>query len=363
MQLAGAKVAAGQMSQESIPAFMNTFVNRTQTNILASQRPLLFQGPVGQAIGLFQSFQFNTMQQLFRGVSEGGAKDAAMLLGLQGTIFGLNGLPGFQYINQHIIGTASGNKNHTDAYSMLYGDAGKTAGDWLMYGIPSNMLQTNLYSRGDINPRTLTVVPVNPQDIVAVSAFSKFVGNLKETVGKIAGGGDIWQSVLQGLEHNGLSRPLAGIAQTLQATGPTGKVFSTTNAGNINFVNDFMSLATLSRLAGGKPLDEALANDQVARATVYKAADKERMKAATETFITTVVGDPTGQVTTQAVHNYLGDFVAAGGKADQFNANMLSVMTKVNTPRANLIIASMRDPRALDMKNMMNGRVEGLLDQ
>ena len=357
-QIADIRIGAGLMPEEGLNAFMNTFVNRTQTNTLASQRPLLFQGPVGQAIGLFQSFQFNTMQQLFRGVSEGGPKDAAMLLGLQGTIFGLNGLPGFQYINQHIIGTASGNKDHTDAYSALYGSAGKTAGDWLMYGIPSNMLQTNIYSRGDINPRTLTVVPVNPADIVAVSAFTKFAGNLKETLGKVAGGGDVWQSVLQGFEHNGLSRPLVGLAQTMQAAGGDGKVFSTTNKGDVSFVNDFMSLATLSRLAGGKPLDEALANDELSRSIVYKAADKQRMQAATETFKSSVIGG--GTPPEEATKNYMAAFVRNGGRAEDFNKNMLNAMTQANTPKANLIIQSTKGPWADHMKSLMGGKLADL---
>jgi hypothetical protein len=360
-QISDLHISSGLMPQEGQAAFINTFVNRTQGNALASQRPLIFQGPIGQAVGLFQTFQFNTMQQLFRGISEGGTKDAAMMMGLQGTMYGMNGLPGFQYINQHIIGTASGNPNHTDAYSTLYGAAGKTAGDWLMYGVPSNLLQTNIYSRGDINPRTLTVIPVNPQDIVAVSAFGKFAGNLKETVGKIAGGGDILQSVLQGIEKNGLFRPLAGLAQTMQAAfNPTHQVYSTTNQGDISFVNDFMSLATMSRLAGGKPLDEAIANDEVARSTVYKAASKLTMKAATETFKTTVIGDKNGSATPVAVNNYLDAFVRAGGTREAFNQQMLNTMTRVNTPRANQIISSLKGPYAEHMKGLMNGPVEEL---
>ena len=85
------------------------------------------------------------MQQMFRYVSEGTSKDAAMLLGLQGTFFGLQGLPAFQAINQHIIGNASGNKDHRDSYDAIYGIAGKNLGDLLTYGLPSNLLQTNIY--------------------------------------------------------------------------------------------------------------------------------------------------------------------------------------------------------------------------
>lgn len=362
-QISDLGIKAGVMTGENQASYINTFVNRTQGNTLASQRPLIFQGPIGQAMGLFQGFQFNTMQQLFRGVAEGGAKDAAMLLGLQGTMYGMNGLPGFQYINQHIVGTASGNKDHTDAYSALYGAAGRTAGDWLMYGIPSNMLKANLYTRGDINPRNLTIIPTNPADIVAVSAFGKFAGNFVETVGKMAGGGDVVQSFLQGLEHNTLSRPLAGLAQTLQATqNPEHKVFSTTNSGDLSFTNDLLSIATLARLSGAKPLDEALANDEAARSLVYQAADKTRMKAATETFKSSTIGVE-GIPEQGAVENYMEAFVRNGGRAEDFNKNMLHAMTQSNTPRANQIIQSLKtSSRSEHMKLMMGGKVADLND-
>ncbi len=349
-------VRAGLMDEATQLSYINTFVNRTQGNILASQRPLIFQGPIGQAIGLFQTYQFNIMQQLFRGVAESGKKDAAMLLGMQGVMNGLNGLPAFQLINQHIVGTASGNTQHTDAYSATVGTLGKVAGEWLLYGVPSNLLQTNLYTRGDINPRQMTVIPVNPADVVAVSAYGKFLGNMKETLGKVAGGGDIWQSILQGVEHNGLSRPLTGLAQTAQAfSNPTGKAFSTSTKGDVSFVNDFVSLATMSRLAGGKPIDEALANDELARANVYQAADRERLKAATETFKTSIIGNKAP--VDDAVKSYLEAWVKNGGRVQDFNKAILTSITKANTPRANEVIRSLKGPYGQHMQNMLGGKL------
>ena len=355
-------IQSGTMRAEDQLPFINTFMNRTHANTLASQRPLLFQGPIGQALGLFQSYQFNVMQQLFRSVSEGNSKDAAMLLGLQGTMFGLNGEPGFAYINQHIVGMNSDNPQHKDAYTTLYGNLGKTTGDWLMYGAPSNILQTNIYNRGNINPRSLTVIPTAPQDVFAVADFSKAIGNLKDTITKIAGGADVWQSVLQGIEHNGLSRPLSGLAQTAQALGGNHKVFSTTQQGDISFVNDFMSLATLSRLAGGKPLDEALANDEVARTQVYKAADHQRMQQAAMDFKTNVIGNPnpSPDVIDNATNDYLAQFLKNGGKQEEFNKQMLNMMTRANTPKANQIIQSLKGPYAEHMKMMMGGSVDDL---
>jgi len=348
-------IRAGLMDESVQLAYVNTFVNRTQSNVLAAQRPMVFQGPLGQAIGLFQGYQFNVMQQLFRGVAESGAKDAAIFAGLQSTLYGLNGLPAFQYINQHIIGTASGNTQHTDAYSAIYGAAGNKVGDWLMYGAPSNLLQNNLYSRGDINPRRVTVLPTSPGEIAAVSAIGGFLGNLKETFGKIAGGGDVWQTIVQGIEHNGLSRPLAGLAQVSQAA-VTGKVFSTTKSGDVSFVNDFWSLATLSRLAGGKPLDEALANDEISRGIFYKLNDSEGRKAATETFKTSVIDKQTP--TEDAVKSYLNAWIKNGGRQEEFNKATLNAIMKANTPRANEVMRQFNTPYAQRMYKIMNGNLE-----
>ena len=361
-QIADYGVTHSLMDEDQRLPFINTFVNRTHANTLASQRPLLFQGPIGQALGLFQSYQFNVMQQMFRSIGEGSTIDEAMLLGFQGTMFGLSGVPGFDYLNQHIIGMNSNNPQHKDIYSSVYGALGKTTGDWLMYGAPSNMLQTNIYSRGNINPRSLTIVPTAPQDVFAVADFANAIGNIKNTVTNIAGGGNVWQSILQGIEHNGLSRPLSGLAQTAQALGPAGKVYSTTKQGDISFTNDLFSLATLSRLAGGKPLDEALANDELARTQVYKAADTERMRAATEAFKTNVVGNANPDLGNiqSGVNDYMAAFVKNGGRADDFNKQMLNMITKANTPRANAVINSLKGPYAEQMKELMGGNVETL---
>lgn len=71
------------------------------------------------------------------------------------------------------------NKNHVDTYDATYGVAGKQVGDLLMYGLPSNLLRTNLYSRGDINPRQLTIVPTQIKDIPFVNAYTNFMGQIK----------------------------------------------------------------------------------------------------------------------------------------------------------------------------------------
>lgn len=344
-------VDAGIMTRQEQYAYMNTFVNRVEGNIIASQRPFAFQGPIGQAIGLFQSYQFNIMQQMFRYVAEGSGKDAAMLLGLQGTFFGLQGMPAFQAINQHIIGTASGNPKHIDAYDATYGIVGKNLGDLLTYGLPSNLLSTNLYARGDINPRQLTVIPTALNEVPIVGAFTKFFGDLKDTTTKIGTGANVWETLLQGIEHNGISRPLSGIAQTLQATTGSGVPFSTTSKGSIMFSNDLLSLATLSRLSGGRPLDEAIINDGIFRIHSYQQDDLAKMDMLSRSIKASGINGQT--VSSEQTNKFLGEYIANGGKQVMFNKFMMNEITQANTSEAQKITKSLNNPFAQKVQLLM----------
>lgn len=349
----------GIMSPAESLSYRNTFVNRVEANTVASQRPVVFQGPIGQALGLFQSYQFNMMQQLFRYTSEGSGKDMAMLLGLQGTLNGINGMPAFGAINQHIIGSLSGNTNHTDMYDAVYGVAGKTIGDFLMYGIPSSITQTNMYTRGDINPRSITILPNQLKDIPIVSAYSKLFGNMYDAAQKISNGGNVWESMLQAIEHNGISRPLAGLAQVAQATTGSGQVYSTSSKGTIIGSNDVMSLASLSRLAGGRPLDEALATDNAYRISAYEASRAADMKALGEAVKTTVIQGQTPDA--DSVSKFAATYASLGGKQAQFNSYMMNQMKDANTSQANKIMMQLSSPFNQKMQILMGGRDTGSL--
>ena len=342
-------IKQGKMDAQEALAYINTFVNRVEGNVIASQRPLIFQGAVGQSIGLFQSYQFNLIQQMFRYVSEGSSKDAAMLLGLQGTFYGIQGLPAFQAINQHVIGTASGNSRHIDAYDSIYGVAGKNLGDLLTYGLASSILQTNLYSRGDINPRQVTIIPTALNEVPVIGATVKFFGSLADTAKRISAGGAVWETLLQGIEHNGVSRPLAGLAQTLQATA-VGTPMSTNSKGDILFTNDLVSIATMSRLAGGRPLDEAIVNDGVFRIHSYQTYDHNRMN--------TLAAAVKSNAQVGADINYgefAAQYAARGGRQVQFNKYMVDKIKQAGVSQSEKIISQLQNPFAQKVQVLMGG--------
>ena len=361
-QMSDVAVTRGLMSSKEQLSYINTFVNRTQGNYLAAQRPMVFQGPIGQSIGLFQTYQFNLIQQLLRHVGEGSGKDALTLLALQGTIHGMNGLPAFTAINTHLIGNASGNTEHKDAYSALYGTVGKEAGDWLMYGLASNVsglidpdLKVNLYTRGDINPRHLTIIPVNPADIPFIQATGKVMGNLFNTAKQLNNGGDVVTTLLQGLENNGLSRPLAGLAQTLQAfNNPEQASYSTSNRGNVVAANDLLSLTNLARITGGKPLDEAVALDATYRFKAYALKDTRRRSALGQAIKSNMIGgkDPT----TEQIEDFAASYVESGGRQVEFNQWFGQLYKTANLSQANKIQQSLTSPFTKSMQDIMGGQ-------
>lgn len=352
-QITDLGVKAGVINGGEQLGMIHTFANRVQGNILASQRPLMFQGPVGNAVGLFQSYIFNMLQQTFRYVAEGTAKDAGLALGLQGTLYGASGLPGFNFINDHLIATAAGNRTHQDLMTSTYGALGKQAGDWLMYGAPSNIIGANLYARGHMNPRSVTLIPTNLADIPAVNASVKFFGNLKDATMKVNDGGNVWQTFLQGIEHNGLSRPLAGLAQTLQGLGNGGTAFSTTSKGDIMGANDVFSLATLGRLAGGRPLDEAVAQAEVMRLQSYAASDAAKKDRLVEAIKSTVM---TGSSPTpDQMGEFAQQYAAMGGKQQDFARIVVGITKHANTAQANVIASGLTSPKAKSMQLIMGG--------
>lgn len=332
-------------------AYINTFVNRTQGNYLASQRPMIFQGPIGQAIGLFQTYQFNLIQQLLRHVGEGDAKSAVLMMGLQSGIYGAQGLPAFNAINTHLIGNAPGNITHQDIYKTVYETTGPDAAEWLMFGGLSGITRTNMYTRGDVNPRHLFVVPTSATDVPIYQATEKVLGNLFSTATSMAKGAPVGETLLRGLEHNGVSRPLTGLAQVLGGM-KNGQVIATNRQDNILMSHDLASWASLTRLAGGKPMDEAIVQDELFLINAYRAADNAKKEKLGQAIKTTVLA---GQVPTEEqLTGFQESYLRAGGKTTEFNQFMLRQYKNASITQADQLRMKLANPYSQRLQIMMN---------
>lgn len=316
-QLTAPLVTRKLLSPQEALAYRSIFVNRVNGNYVASQRPIAFQGTVGAAVSLFQTYMFNVMQQLVRHVENRDLKSLLVMGGLQGATYGLNGLPFFEAVNTHLIGNASINEGHKDIYSTVTQLAGKELGEWMLYGTASAFPLFSdklpaLYTRGDINPRHVSILPVSPADIPAVSVSTRIVQNLLDVGGKISNGGALGASLLEGLEHNGVSRPLAGFAQMAQG-------YTTTSKGSlVSASNDFDAVVGATRMLGARPMDEAVALNTMYRNNAYKSADLERLSKLGEAVKTKLRKNQMPDA--EELQQFMKQYASAGGNLQHYSA-------------------------------------------
>lgn len=350
-QLTDLAAAQGIIKSEAEAAvYWNTTANRAQGVIMASQRPTAFQGPIGQAIGLYMNFQFNMMQQLARYIGTGDSGAALTAMTAQTALFGLQGLPAFNAINTHLIGNKEGNPEHKDLYSATPEVLGKTAGDLVLYGVASNALgifhpdlKVNLYTRGDINPRQLTVIPTALDETPIYKATANFISQGIMAAENLSNGAPAKEVFLQALAHNGVSRPLAGVASVMQGA-------ETSNSGNLLVGIDRLSIASFMRMAGGKPLDSALANDALYRMQAYAAHDGKVRKEIARAMKLDIRG---GDLTQDELDSYMMKYASAGGKIDGFNQWAVRQYRNATTAQVNQFAGNQDSSLSANMRAIM----------
>jgi hypothetical protein len=356
-QITEVAVKQGIMDEKAAWMYVSTFNKRVNGVVRAAERPLMFQGPIGQAMGLFQSYQINLLQQVFRHVGEGNKKSLALMAGMQGSIFGASSLPGFALINSSLVGNASGNTQHKDIFSATQTVFGQKGADWLMYGAPSNILNAALYTRGDTNPRAWHIVPnpMHPEDLPFVSAFGKAMGSIKNGLSQAQEGAPMWESFLGAVEHLGISRPLAGIAQVGRGfSSSENKVFATQSNGAISGSNDLYTLASLIRVVGSKPIDEAITTNAYFRINAYAEQDREsreKIGAALKTMIVSGEG-----VSDEAVTDFAQRYVEKGGSGTGFNQWFMNQYKDATVTQSQQMARALGNPYATAMQQVMGGR-------
>lgn len=337
---------------------ISTFTSRVHGNYVAAQRPVAFQGPIGQAASLFQTYQLGMIQNLLRYVQNGEGKTLATFAGLQGTMFGIQGLPGIQMLNQYLIADAASNPAHKDMYSQMSNYMDKDLADWFLYGSVSNVLQMGLYSRGDINPRQFSIMPLNPLEFPAVSGGINLVKSIAQTASTLANGGAVFDTIMNGIEHNGMSRPLGGLAQLI-------KGYSTTSGGNLvqnlRYPGedgtlgwaDVRAAANFGRLLGARPLDEAVTLDANFRKTAYEANDQTKLKALGTAARTYLVAN--GSMPEDVINSFAAKYTAAGGTMNNFAKEIMDWQKSANVSIANDVFRHLGKPLNQQMMLQMGG--------
>ena len=224
-----------------------------------------------------------------------------------------------------------------------------------MYGAGSNMLglvhpdlAVNLYSRGDLNPRQASIIPLpwNPEDTALFSATKKTVSNLAQLAQHLSGGAGVKESLLFAMEHNGVSRPISGIGAFLGGGQTTTKGTLLASYGD----TDLASFAFFARLAGGKPLDDATAADGLYRLQAYKADRASRVASVGENMRLAMKNGEMPDVT-----GFMRDYTHAGGDLDNFNKFVKQQFVTANNSQINKAATDLGSPEAEGFSRLMGG--------
>ena len=298
------------------------------------------------------------MQQFAKYIAEGDNKALAMQLALQGTIFGATSMPAFNLINQHLIGEYTSDRS--DMYSKVQEYTPTRLGQTLLYGGASTMLNAALWTRGDVNPRTPTIVPVLPQDMALISMSAKAAQSLYDITGAMLkqasdANPDLKISVGEAIAHAGINRPMSGIAEIIigARTSEGGKL-------DTNLLgNDIMSVGTAIRILGAKPLDESIALDAYQRQLKYKAKSAAKLNSIGEDLRTQLMGD--GNIDPSTLDAFAEKYSKAGGDLKTFRQFYLRALKDTTTPRAIQLLNSMKNsPYALQYQMAMGSHFREL---
>ena len=341
------------IAAEDAPAYINSYVNRTVGNFMANQRPQLFQGVLGQAISLFQGYQFNMAQNLIRYMQGGDKAAVATLLGLQNTLFGMSGNPAFYALNK-AVGNAS--QDHKDIIDSVFTVAGSkdptdftNPAKWILYGLGANATQTSLYNRAHLTPRFATIVPVSVPDIPLVSVTAKAISAFIQSAGDILKGGDVVNSLLNGLAHQGANRPLAGLAQL--AAG-----YRTSSKGDLlSAYNDLSAMTVAAKIAGGEEINRAIALDQYERTLAYRKQDIDTINSLGQAVKTTMYAGKSPSA--DQVNSFMNQYVNAGGNPKGFNRWMMNMNKGANQSQINALAQHVNSRSGQQMQSMLGGDV------
>lgn len=311
------------LDEDEIFALARNAVDKVQGVYRAHSRVQLFNGVVGQSIGLFQTYMFNVAQYMTRHIAEGAGKEAALAAFMQSTVFGVRSLPSFHTLNQMVADT---NNGKLDIYSLSGSESDPTGfGSYMMYGLGSHALITpvDFFSRGDMVLRNNLVVPTNVNDLPAVSIISKAVANIVRTGQMVAGAEnavEVGNALAYGLAHNALNRPLQGLGTIFMGNVTTNSgtpVFLHSNYNGYDPDAGFNFAAMGGRLLGGKPKTEAILLDSYYRRTAYQQEQAKTLADLGARVRVQLQGD--SGVSDEAYMNFFSEYSSAGGTPENFH--------------------------------------------
>lgn len=266
-----------ELDDVGVTIFARDFMDRVIGNYHAAQRPSMFGGTLGVAMGLFQTYMVTMAQSMYRHLELKNFKALSKMMLAQGTIFGAGSLPGFNLISEQ-IGEHFSDDNF-DLVTGTYRAVSDSTAAMLLYGLPSSMGPA-FYTRGELAPR----VPTGVGEFPAFNMLGQALQATTSVIGAVAKADeDAGRALGQALSMQSISRPLARTSEL--ATG-----YSVTRQGNTIAVPEevWTPVGIMSRLMSTRPLEEAKLRDAIHLDTVYGSLDREERQSVTAALKTAI---------------------------------------------------------------------------
>lgn len=337
---AGVDIATKRMLMSG----MNHRVNAISSHV---SKPRLFQGLVGNAVSLYQSYFSHTIGNVIRHATQVGSGPVLRNIAMNASFFGAQSTPAFDQINKQIAGQQD--RNNADLYSTAYELLPEPLADALMFGVGSAVLRADLASRGDLTPRYKMVIPTTVGDLPVVGAIVNTVGAVIENTKLTASG---QQGFSQGISNtiidSKLNRPMAGLMRVLE-----GK----TTDGRNNLVSthdDLISWGNAVRLAGAKPMDEARVNQAFWNLQSYRIRDQERKTNLGNVMKQEFRSNPAVMDNPDWINSKYQSYINAGGNHRNFARFYREKVLGANTDFEQRLQVSIKDlDTAKNYKNVL----------
>jgi len=274
-----AKKAYPRISDTGAMTFARNFMDEAIGNYTASQRPAMFQGTFGVAMGLFQTYMLTLGQQMYRQVENKDWAALGKMMLTQSSIFGASSLPGFHMVSE-AIGTHMSD-NHYDLETGTFRSIPDEAANILLYGLPSSF-GPGITTRGDIQPRVPTVLTMDTIATVNLAKQSYLAGERLVTAAFTADK-NTGRAMLEALSLQSLNRPIARISELASGNAITGAGEIVSSSEDI-----YTPQGIVARLMATRPLEEIKAREVINLKSVYGAADADNRKQTTRALKTMI---------------------------------------------------------------------------
>lgn len=312
-----------ELDDAGVTIFARDFMDKAVGNYHASQRPVFFQGTMGVALGLFQTYILTLGQNIYRHLELKNYKALGKAALAQETIFGASSMPGFHQVSE-MIGTHFSD-NNVDLTTGTYRALPDTAADMVLYGLPSN-LGPALYTRGEISPRVPNVLG-GLQNVVAVN-FVKQTYDMLNHVAEATGAQDknMGQALGEAISLQSMSRPVARLAEL-------GTRNSITTKGNTVTEDTWTPIGVMARILGTRPTQEAKLREAIHLNTFYGGVDHDARQHATKELKTAIRA---GNLSDELIGKLAEEYMRKGGTAQGWRStlNTSLAQTTVNGKQA-----------------------------